>query len=706
MHIININNADNFPNCSFEAKIKLPREVILNHHNEGKTTFQIAKLLTCSPQAVRKIIRDELKLIPNNPSKRGQVLYSREELKVLHEQGFTVKQIAQKWNACGSTIRNMLSKMGLKPNVLSTEERAKFDKNEIKLLYEKGLKTKEIAEQLNCAAATVRRLLNDVGIKLPRYSNGSTPQVSREEMAKLNEEGLTVSQIAKKMNCSYTLVSLALKKMGLEPNRVIKQPSTERLQYTPAQIVEFYKSGMTLSEIGALMGVHFSSVRNILLKENIELAKAGKPLKYSRNDLIRFHQEGLSINEISEKLGCTPQYVRKLHKNLGLLPNFKQPVPKYPTEQIVEQYKQGLSMNQIAKMFGCCHDTVKRSLKKHGISFSDRGSLFSDKPRTLNSGVKYSRDEVLRLHKEGLSAVAIAKEMGATDGTIRRILKALLNIPKDGMVLKNQVLELYHQNIPMNEIASRLDVKFDKVRKIIRDNNLIVQPSKKSLLQARVKNYHLLGYNERQISTFVRHPIATIRAIVAESEKSLLGVQKTKVGRPKKINIEQLKPVSVNKNPSPFANVELLIEQKYSFDEMSKNLGIAPTKLESMLEKINKRPFHAEGFDCVNPVSEQGRLRTLVSRGDSAIQIAELYGDSASNVKKWLKECCIDIPEDRKSPSKEQVEAVLEEVYHTKKSVGAVYNFGQKLGVSKSSFDFLVEKYGLEALYWSIIRGL
>lgn len=188
--------------------------------------------------------------------------------------------------------------------------------------------------------------------------------------------------------------------------------------------------------------------------------------------------------------------------------------------------------------------------------------------------------------------------MGASDGTIRRVLKTLLNLPKDRMEFKNQVLELYHQNIPMNEIASRLDVKFEKVRKIIRDNNLLVQPSRMNSLQSRVRNY--LGYNLTQISAFVRQPVATIKAIIADSEKSLGIVPKAKIGRPKKVYIEQVKPAFVNEKSSHFKDVELLLEQKYSFDEITQKLGKSPNELSMILEKIHKTPFKAENFECIS----------------------------------------------------------------------------------------------------------
>lgn len=47
MRVVNINSVDNFSNCSFEAKIKLPREVILRLHNEGLSAVEIAKKNGC-----------------------------------------------------------------------------------------------------------------------------------------------------------------------------------------------------------------------------------------------------------------------------------------------------------------------------------------------------------------------------------------------------------------------------------------------------------------------------------------------------------------------------------------------------------------------------------------------------------------------------------------------------------------------------------
>ena len=250
MRILNMGSRDSASIQSFRSKrILLSREAILRLHNEGFAVSNIAKELKCTEPAVRKILKSEFKITPNNPSGQSILKYSREE---------------------------------------------------IKKLYADGLTTKEIAKKLGCALETARRILKELGLKLGRLPKGVVLQrISRDDVAKLHEEGFSKKQIAEKLGCSYVSVNVILN------NELQLVTQREKRGILPhSEIVEYYKKGFTLVELAERYGVHFSSIRNILLKENVQLSTVGKPVKYSREEFKNLHQQGLSNAEISETLGC------------------------------------------------------------------------------------------------------------------------------------------------------------------------------------------------------------------------------------------------------------------------------------------------------------------------------------------------------------------------------------------------------------------
>lgn len=148
--------------------------------------------------------------------------------------------------------------------------------------------------------------------------------------------------------------------------------------------------------------------------------------------------------------------------------------------------------------------------------------------------------------------------------------------------------------------------------------------------------------------------------------------------------------------------IEELISKKYSVDEMAKELNCSSQDLEMHLTKIGARVFHAENRYCHNPVDEQGKLNLLARSGDSCVQIAEIYGVSSKTAKNWLDYSNILSSKDKPSPRKEDIINVLEQERKLYRPIGKVYNFGEKLGISNDSFMYLVEKYGLDELYWRV----
>lgn len=152
--------------------------------------------------------------------------------------------------------------------------------------------------------------------------------------------------------------------------------------------------------------------------------------------------------------------------------------------------------------------------------------------------------------------------------------------------------------------------------------------------------------------------------------------------------------------------VRELVSQKFSIDEIAKELNINAIDAEELVRRSGRKVLHTEKFSCKNAYEEIGKFSLLLREGDSRVQIAELYGVASNRVSGWLKECELNIPKDKVSPSKEEMTQVLKDEHKLGMPAGSIHNMGVKLGISNATFDYLVEKYDLQELYWKVIYNL
>jgi len=127
--------------------------------------------------------------MPGRPWTRSQLL----ELRRLHNEGQTARQIAVALDRTPEAIRTLRGTLGLRFYVkVSPEERA-----EIEQLYAAGVRDIDIASQLDRAVTTVRKVLGiHLAVKKP-WTDAET-----RRLYKLRREGKTYPEIGKLMGRS------------------------------------------------------------------------------------------------------------------------------------------------------------------------------------------------------------------------------------------------------------------------------------------------------------------------------------------------------------------------------------------------------------------------------------------------------------------------------------------------------------------------
>jgi len=127
--------------------------------------------------------------MPGRPWTRSQLL----ELRRLHNEGQTARQIAVALDRTPEAIRTLRGTLGLRWFVkVSAEERAQIEQ-----LHAAGVRDVDIASQLDRAVTTVRKVLGiHLAVKKP-WTDAETRRLYR-----LRREGQTYPEIAKLMGRS------------------------------------------------------------------------------------------------------------------------------------------------------------------------------------------------------------------------------------------------------------------------------------------------------------------------------------------------------------------------------------------------------------------------------------------------------------------------------------------------------------------------
>jgi len=127
--------------------------------------------------------------MPGRPWTRSQLL----ELRRLHDEGKTARQIAVALDRTPEAIRTLRGTLGLRFFVkVSPEERAQIEQ-----LHAAGVRDVDIAGQLDRAVTTVRKILGiHLAVKKP-WTDAET-----RRLYKLRREGKTYPEIAKLMDRS------------------------------------------------------------------------------------------------------------------------------------------------------------------------------------------------------------------------------------------------------------------------------------------------------------------------------------------------------------------------------------------------------------------------------------------------------------------------------------------------------------------------
>jgi IS30 family transposase len=111
-------------------------------------------------------------------------------------------------------VRYYLARGGIPIRGLRFTLQYDIDRKRLAKLRQRGLSTKQIADEFGCSETTIERALRRYGITPPTRPT-LVDRIDPKRLAKLRRDGLTVAEIARRLGCSPRTVDRAFQRYGI-----------------------------------------------------------------------------------------------------------------------------------------------------------------------------------------------------------------------------------------------------------------------------------------------------------------------------------------------------------------------------------------------------------------------------------------------------------------------------------------------------------
>ena len=260
----------------------------------------------------------------------GRIINKIEDIEYILEQvkkGIEIRQIAAELKVHPMTINRAIKAYGidfelrsLKPKGLPSPNRQKVSRDDVKRLKEQGLSHAEIAKRLNINKRTVGRILKELNISernLVDYSSLNLENVLKEYESKVINGEMRKVDFDNEHGFNQRSIKM-IEKMYREKANKDNIDLKERVKYLYVQdhisdIIDLEKSGRTLVEISESYGVSVSAIRRLLFDAKYYIKD-----EINQSTLKKLWDKGLTNYEIADALGISKNLVMTTYKKMGL----------------------------------------------------------------------------------------------------------------------------------------------------------------------------------------------------------------------------------------------------------------------------------------------------------------------------------------------------------------------------------------------------
>ena len=237
---------------------------------------------------------------------------------------------------------------------------------------EAGVPSEQICKELNLSKRTYSRLTNKFGINTPiRQAKANIKNVTKEQLQRLVDEGLTMSEICKKLHLSgKSIFYRLLKTLDIRYN--YKNHSNE-INIPREDLQKAVDEWKSVRDIEEKLHVSNSTFYNKIKSANIKsvLSNSIETIdKLNKNDIQEKLDKGASPKEICDMYNITPRMYNTLIAQYGLLSQGKknfQRVKSITKEQIELLVNSGRNTKEICEELNITIVTYIKLIKKFNI---------------------------------------------------------------------------------------------------------------------------------------------------------------------------------------------------------------------------------------------------------------------------------------------------------------------------------------------------
>lgn len=351
------------------AKIEVDEKTIYtikNLFSEGKSISQISSEIGYGKGVINRIILE-------NDFKKGskEHIIPYEEIYSLYvTQKMPMRKVAKVLNLPYHQVQLKLKEYKIPSRCAGSDPIGITEELLKNLYFNKKMKQKEIAKELNCSVSTISKyfIRYGIGASTNRYTkpirtrNIKLSKEDEKQIIKMCLEGKSTKEIAAYFGCSRSTASRKISAVGLFPKRY----TLENISFE-----EFYslciKKNKNLKDIAIIYHVSKSTVQARMRQINFSIEKERRKIRQEKTtkevleDL--YFNQNMTEEEIAHHLKIGRGFISKKFKEYNI---YKEPKYKHITKEILEDLyvKQNIAPCFIADKFNCSPCIIQQKIKR------------------------------------------------------------------------------------------------------------------------------------------------------------------------------------------------------------------------------------------------------------------------------------------------------------------------------------------------------
>ena len=337
-----------------------------------------------------------------------------------------------------------------------------FPMEEVIKEYLSGMSLVGLGEKYGVSANCIRARLKVAKIKPPIF-----------EIIKDYESGMTLVEVGEKYGVSVTTIRNRLKEAGVK-----KIPAKERnrLKSPLDEIIKYYESGMTTTELGEWYGVSDTTIRNRLKEAGVEIISHPFRIKIPLDEIIKDYQSGMSTTELGERYGVGANVINERLRRAGVkkISALERNRLKFPLEQVIKDYESGMTSTEVGKKYGYDGKTITTRLREVGVQIRKRGfgGINKAKKEKLYGKIELPL-KVIKEYKSGMTLVELGEKYGCSWATIRaRLTEAGVQILRrkrwDDVLPLEQITSEYESGMSMYQLGKKYGCDASVIKRRLR----------------------------------------------------------------------------------------------------------------------------------------------------------------------------------------------------------------------------------------------